>query len=87
MFKFKANNLNLSCSHCGGQGHLVERCYQLIRFSNKGSGPKNGVVKSKPTVDSTKYASNSTCVGSIFNYENVVLTSDMYDKLVRLLNS
>lgn len=26
-FKSKAKNLNLKCSHCGGQLHLVERCF------------------------------------------------------------
>lgn len=33
--KSKAKNLNLKCTHCGGQEHLVERCFKLIGYPEK----------------------------------------------------
>lgn len=30
--RYKTKNLNLKYTHCGGQGHLVERCFKLIGF-------------------------------------------------------
>lgn len=44
-FKSKTKNQNLKCSHCGGSGHLIERCYQLIGFLNRGSGGKTSFNK------------------------------------------
>lgn len=88
-FKSKAKNLNLKCSHCGGQGHLVERCFQLIGFPNKGASGKYTFVKFKvfSTLGSNKLASDSMTCDSETKNENATLTIEMYDQLVKLLNS
>lgn len=77
--------------HCGGQGHLVGRCYQLISFPNKGSGSKSFSSKIKSNFEGSfsNVASNFVaCDGSMANsFEPLSLTSEMYKKLMKLLNS
>lgn len=85
----RQKNLYFKCNHCVGLGDLVER-RQLIGFPNKGSGSKLNNSNSKTFVDSlvNKPTRNSIiCDASVANSsKNVMLTTDMYDKLVRLLN-
>lgn len=88
-FKYNAKNLNLKCSHCGGLRHLVVRCYQLIGFPDKGAGEKNMFNKTKSGNHfvGNKSMINSTSCNSSNNTENISLTSEMHDQLVKLFNS
>lgn len=76
-FKSKAKNQNLMWRHCGGYGYLIEWCYQLIGFPNKGSGAKSRFNKNESR--GNKSNANVAICNSVNNSASISLTSEMYD--------
>lgn len=88
-FKSNAENLNLKCSHCGSKRHLVDRCFHVISFPNKGTGGKNIFVKSKSSSAPrfNKPVNNFVTCDFDNKSKSITLTPEMYDQLFKLLNA
>lgn len=78
--KSKAKNLNLKCTHYGGQGHLVKRCFELICYPEK-----RNFAKQK----SNKFVNNAKGVQTKFDKivgNSTGLTPEVIEQLLKLVN-
>ncbi|XP_051128935.1 uncharacterized protein LOC127249912 isoform X2 [Andrographis paniculata] len=79
--KSRVKNPNLKCSHCGGSGHLVERCYKLIGYPEKRCFPKNENAGESANI--VRETSSSNVVEPSNNTPD---SSELIEQLLRMAN-
>lgn len=70
--------------HCGGQEHLVERCFKLIDYPKKRDFSKS---KSNKFANNVEGVECTKADNDKFGINSTVLTPDVIKQLLRLVNS